>query len=527
MYNLGMKNIVENNVKSIVKKHKYNTLLTLIIFILFCISGYSNEHNYQDIYVKGKQVSVKHGIYTNNSEQYIHIEDITEVFKDYIYSDKISGKLIITTYNKFKKIEINDEDYIIKVDNDRYCNLQKFMAEIGYDVAISKSSIYINDIKYIEGQIIKNRTEIYNNETAEIICFLDKNYKVNISINEKLSNTKENVINVRATINGKRYYGYVLKDNVNYKYSSEETISNDKKFILVKAEDKLETSTDVSKVNMVTINMYRLSGANILTKLEYVNNVPKTVDVYAGINNGQNSSNYDSDIITRMLNSQSNRENIINQIVENLGDLSGVNLDFTNFKVSDKENYTQFIKELAAILHLNNKKLIVNAPNAQYIDIKEVSKYVDYLIVQQYYSRTLSSKTSGPISSLNYVENILQQLKNEEIDMNKIILELPSYTILWTERKGTVINAELYNMKTMKAYLEENDIQPKLDGISGQNYINHTKGITTYKMWLEDEYSMLEKTKLANKYNLAGISIYRSGLEQKTIYNSISKLLEI
>ena len=125
MYNLGMKNIVENNVKSIVKKHKYNTLLTLIIFILFWISGYSNEHNYQNIYVKGKQVSVKHGIYTNNSEQYIHIEDITEVFKDYIYSDKISGKLIITTYNKFKKIEINDEDYIIKVDNDRYCNLQK------------------------------------------------------------------------------------------------------------------------------------------------------------------------------------------------------------------------------------------------------------------------------------------------------------------------------------------------------------------------------------------------------------------
>lgn len=527
MYNLGMKNIVENNVKSIIKKHQYNTLLTLIIFILFWIAGYSNENNYQNIYVKGKQVLVKHGIYTNDNEQYIHIEDMTEVFKDYIYNDKISGKLIITTYNKFKKIEINDENYVVKIDNNRYCNLQKFMDEIGYDVAISKSSIHINNTKYIEGEITNNRTEIYSNETGDIISHLNKNHKVCISINENLTNMKENVINVKVIMDNKTYYGYVLKNNVRYKYGPEEITSNNKKIILVKADTKIETSTDVTKVDMVTINMYRLSGANTLTELEYINNAPKMVQVYAGINNGQNSSNYDSDIVTRMLNSQSNRENIINQIIEGIGELSGVNLDFTNFKVSDKENYTQFIKELSAVLHLNNKKLIVNAPNNQYIDIKEVSKYADYVIVQYYYSRTLSSKTSGPISSLTYVENILKELKNEEIDMNKIILEIPSYTILWTERKGTVINAELYNMKTMKAYLKENNIESKLDVVSGQNYINYTKGITTYKMWLEDEYSMLEKTKLANKYNLSGISIYRSGLEQKTIYNNISKLLEI
>ena len=114
---------------------------------------------------------------------------------------------------------------------------------------------------------------------------------------------------------------------------------------------------------------------------------------------------------------------------------------------------------------------------------------------------------------------------NENIDTNKVILELPAYTILWTERRGTVINAEQYNMKTMQAYLVENNIPAKLDSSSRQNYINYTKGITTYKMWLEDEYSIMEKSKLADKYNLAGVSIYRSGMELKTIYNNISTIL--
>ena len=120
----------------------------------------------------------------------------------------------------------------------------------------------------------------------------------------------------------------------------------------------------------------------------------------------------------------------------------------------------------------------------------------------------------------------MQQVISKAIDSAKVILEMPAYTILWTERRGTVINAEQYNMKTSQAYLKENNIESKLDKVSGQNYINYTKGITTYKMWLEDEYSITQKTNIANSYNLAGVSIYRSGMEQKEIYSSVSKYLE-
>ena len=59
------------------------------------------------------------------------------------------------------------------------------------------------------------------------------------------------------------------------------------------------------------------------------------------------------------------------------------------------------------------------------------------------------------------------------------------------------------------------------DNSSKQNHMIYTKGITTYKMWLEDEYSIIEKTKLASKYNLVGISLYKSGMEQDSIYGKI------
>ena len=123
MYNLGMKSIVKNNVNDLVKKYKYSTLLTLVIFILFLLFGYSNSNTNYDVYLNNKQVQFAYGIYNKNNEQYIHVDDLTQIFCDNIYNDKISGKLIITTYDSIKKIETNDEQYVIRVDNYKYCNL--------------------------------------------------------------------------------------------------------------------------------------------------------------------------------------------------------------------------------------------------------------------------------------------------------------------------------------------------------------------------------------------------------------------
>ena len=317
----------------------------------------------------------------------------------------------------------------------------------------------------------------------------------------------------------------MLKENIEYKYQKQEAINTNEKVVLVKAEDRLLSSTDIEYIDMVTIDMYRLSGISNITKIQNYNNIAKNVSVFATFNNGQKSANYDSDITTGMLNSYINRECIIQSLVKGINKFAGVNIDFGSMKISDKDNFTQFIKELTAVLHAANKQIIITVSSTQYIDVEKIFKFVDYIVIKPYDARTMASKTSGPISSLIYVEDKIKQVLEKNIDTNKIILEIPMYSILWTERQGTVINAELYTMNAIQSYLTANDLEVKLDKNSGQNYINYTKGITSYKMWLEDKYSVTEKSKLVNKYELAGICLYKSGMELKEIYKDISNIL--
>ena len=521
-----MKDTVRYKIKIILQSYGYNTILTLMIFILFWVGGYSYAIKEYDIFLNNKKIELKHGICSKNSEQYIHIEDLIDVFSDNVYYDKISGKIILTTHDRLIKISNDDDKYIEIIDNEKYCNLYKIMNDIQNNITISRCNIYISTLKYVDGTVIKNRVELYDKTNGNVLCYLKKQDSVKIYLDKKATESGKNIITVEASINGKKYYGNALNTNFNY-IIPDETIEREyKKVVLVKADNLVSASTDLRDVDMVALNMFRLSSINSLTKLEYIDNISDGVKVVATINNGQKSSNYDSDIVTGMLNSESNRERIIQQVLDNTGDLAGVNLDFSEFKVSDRDNYTQFIKELSAIMHQNNKMVIVNVDNSKYIDVQQISKVVDYIVIRPYFARTISSKTSGPISSIYYVEQSIKNMLQNNLDCYKVILEIPAYTILWTERRGTIINAEQYNMKAMESYIKNNNVNFKLDNVSGQNFLNYTKGITTYKMWLEDRYSIVQKLELVNKHNLAGVSIYKSGMEIKDIYEDISKAFE-
>ena len=492
-----MKNILENKEK-IWEKYKYYIILCLIIVILFLLAGYSRKNVEYTMYLNNEQITLKNGIYTLDDEQYIHIQDLTSLFKDNIFEDKISGKIVITTYDSLKRIKKNDKDYAVKNEGQVYFNLKKILEELDKESIISKNNIYIIPKENIDGIIKKNRVEVYSRETKTVIGMLNKNENIKILVD---NNLKDNNCKMLSVTDEQNYYGYILKDNVEYEYINNVQEIKVKKEIIVKVDKEVEESTDTKYVDALCINMYRLSDEDSITKLDYTNNMDNS-KVFAVITNGYKSSNYDQDIVTAMLNSDTNRQKVINSILNGVKKYSGANIDFANMKVVDKEKFTQFIKELAAILHSNNKRLILNIPSTQYIDVNEVSKVVDYVVIQPYFARTLASKTSGPISAIPYVKDTIQQIINSGVEVNKVILEVPAYTILWTERGGTVINAEQYSVKVMKEYVQSNNLKSHKDKSSGQNVISYTKGIITYKMWLEDEMSIIEKGYFVSGFNI-------------------------
>ena len=106
-------------------KYKYYIMLTLVIIILIIMASYSALYNEYDLYFNGNKIETSEPVFQNNNNIYISLNDLTNVFKDNAYYDRISGKVIITTYSNVIKIDKSDKDYTISQNGEIFFDLIK------------------------------------------------------------------------------------------------------------------------------------------------------------------------------------------------------------------------------------------------------------------------------------------------------------------------------------------------------------------------------------------------------------------
>jgi spore germination protein YaaH len=202
-------------------------------------------------------------------------------------------------------------------------------------------------------------------------------------------------------------------------------------------------------------------------------------------------------------------------------ELDGIVLDFRNLKGSDKEYFEQYIKELAALLHSVNRKLMVYVKqDTDYVDINKIINYVDNIIYVTYLNVSNVPKTAYSIYNIYDIESSLQKLQNiYNVDMSKIILEIPLYSVLWIEKNSIVTAFELYSLRALQNFLKENKVTYNIDKVTGLNYAELNKGSLKYKVWIQDEISIRKNYLLSQKYLLGGIALYKKGYESNYIYN--------
>ena len=208
--------------------------------------------------------------------------------------------------------------------------------------------------------------------------------------------------------------------------------------------------------------------------------------------------------------------------------LDGINIDFESMKEEDKLVYTQFIRELAPIFRNEGIKVSVDMYFVNYIDRKGIGAASDYVILMGYDQRGGWSSESGSISEISWVEKNIESLINSSnIPAEKIILGVPFYTRLWTEKAGSnKPTTKVYDMNDCQDFLKTNKLTASLDEKSGQNYAEYTKGSVTYKLWLEDVDSMKKRVEIVNKYNLHGISGWQKGLETDNVWKAINDTIK-
>lgn len=243
------------------------------------------------------------------------------------------------------------------------------------------------------------------------------------------------------------------------------------------------------------------------------------------------SNDFNTERTHIVLGSAEKRQRIINQIVTfaEKYKLDGINIDFESIGKEDGDNYLQFIKEITPIL--KSKNLVVSVDMyipTQYTEhykMAEVGKTVDYVIIMAYDEHWSTCKESGSVASINWVDSAMKNTCSL-VENDKLIMGVPFYTRRWAERTvDGKVEVSSVSMTMEEAYnmLVQVGAEIVWNEACGQYYGEFVQDGALKKIWLEDERSIEEKMKVAQKYGVAGIAAWKRGHEKPTVWNVINK----
>ncbi len=227
-----------------------------------------------------------------------------------------------------------------------------------------------------------------------------------------------------------------------------------------------------------------------------------------------------------VLNDAQKRQFHIDRIISKIDEFQydGIDIDYENMAASDREAFNGFVKELSAAIHSHNKKLVVtvNAKTAEpggwygaqshdYAAIAEAADYVRIMAYDQHYR----DGEPGPIASIAWVEEVIA-FSLIKIPKEKLVLGLPTYGYDWTG-SGSAKSMVFDNIPT--------DRPTGWDDASASPFITYTHEEVFHQIWFENSRSLEAKIDLVQKYDLAGIVLWRLGREDKTTYPMIQEKL--
>lgn len=514
----------------------YFVLLSIICILLASVSYASLNGNAKTkVFLNNENINLQNELKYIDGNIYVSYDDAKQVITSDIFKESALKKIIVTANNKIMTYTLNSTEYYINYEvhesqgakkyvsyeNMEYILLDELCEIYDYssivDKSLNKVNIVVNDYEvatlknsreygYIQKDNKKSRVIL--SEDAEFYIIKDTSYydsgseMVAVVVEEKDSKTLV----------------YIAKQNLNFEFNIEEEKEDEYVFkVFVQNEDnvKVEEKEDASYI----YSTFKLvSNSGDITELYSLNLIG--ANSYAMITNGYKASNYDNSITNYVLQNTDARQKVITTVSDKIKDtdIKGVVVNFRDFKVTSKEYFTQFVKEFSMYLHSMDKEIIVYIPlNASYIDEEAILKYVDNCIFIMYGTKSDNSKTSGSDSSVNFVESSIKSLVQNSEYANKVIIEIPMYSLLWTEKEQKVVGVQYMYNSAIQDYIEKNNLTPVLNEQTGQMYVEHTKGSITYKMWLEDEYSINKKISLAKENNLAGVVLYKKGYEAKDL----------
>lgn len=251
------------------------------------------------------------------------------------------------------------------------------------------------------------------------------------------------------------------------------------------------------------------------------------INVWAYLDNS-----FDSDITHNALSNPESRKYTIDRLInlcKKYG-LKGVNIDFEQYKIDDRDNVTTFMEELyprckeeGLIVSIDVTPQISKDVTKEPYDRAKLALYSDYVIVMTYDQHWGSSEKAGSVAQYKWVEGNLNNLFRS-IPKEKLVLGMPLYSRYWTTENGKT-SSKTVSMAQVSQIIASRGLTPTWDEESKQKYIEFEDNGALKQIWIEDGESLKWKTTLCLKYNLAGVASWRKDFETMDVWDTIDTVL--
>jgi spore germination protein len=221
----------------------------------------------------------------------------------------------------------------------------------------------------------------------------------------------------------------------------------------------------------------------------------------------------------------------------------GIQFDYENIHIRDKDLFTGFYREAAATLHTNGYAVSVavvprtsdNAGPTEYhkwmyeywrgaYDYKALGEIGDFISLMTYDQHTHRTPP-GPVAGIPWMEEVIQFVL-QGVPSSKISLGLPFYSYRW---QPAYINNQAHVWGRSLDYKEAIGIADRFhahwrwddrEKVSYTFYSN--EGLNEY-MYLEDAASFAAKMELVKRYRFRGYSVWRLGHEDPEVWEQIQR----
>lgn len=537
--------------------------LAAVFFVLAYAPNYAYEEKVGEVtlIVNNQDITgdLKKPLIMEDGVIYLSKEDIQNFFDPYIYYDKKYQQIITGSDTKIASIVVGEN----KMNNN------------GSDIAIEGTILERNDTYYIPfselNDIYHVKISYIENTSTLVVDSLDRKYVVadtnkeeqvkykptSISKNiEKLEKGDTVTVVTDSEENG---WVEVRTENGRLGYVKSSTLANES----VIREDLIEEKQIEGKVSMAWEYFSEYGQAPSRSgKIKGVNVVSPTFFTLERLGKGKINENvgeageayikwaHDNeykvwpslsnssmiDTTSEILNDYKLRQELINKIVSLVVnyELDGINIDFENMYVEDKELFSRFIIELTPRLREIGAVVSVDvtAPDgsdtwSMCYDRHTIGEVADYIVFMAYDQNGISSPVEGTTAGCDWVEVNVQKLvgTQEEISSDKLILGVPFYTRVWKTTSGKTESVAV-NMKDLPSIIPS-DASKTWDDNLKQYVVEYTKDGTDYKIWVEDAESISAKLDLIEKYKLGGAAYWAKDRESSDTWDIVSEKLGI